>query len=296
MEDQLTTRQVAEALQVSESSVKRWCDRGVLPTIRTAGGHRRIPLDGFMKYLEESNQQVVAPVFPATRVKESETAGKSDAELEREFCDAVGAGNEEKCRQILTRFLAQQRSLTVLADDFIAKTFHELGEQWSSGDLEVYQERRGGEICSRLIHEMRRLLPTPPENAPLAIGGSPEGDHYTTSTRLIELVLREAGWQTMNLGSNLPLDTIASAVSDHRPKMLWLSISHIEDEAAFMENYSKFYEALPKSLAVVVGGRALTDRLRPQLDYTAFCDNMRQLKSFATALMSRRHSIDTSNN
>ena len=50
VEDQLTTRQVAEALSVSESSVKRWCDQGAIPTIRTVGGHRRIPLDGLLRF------------------------------------------------------------------------------------------------------------------------------------------------------------------------------------------------------------------------------------------------------
>ena len=42
MESLLSPREVAVALGVSESSVKRWVDLGELAALRTAGGHRRI--------------------------------------------------------------------------------------------------------------------------------------------------------------------------------------------------------------------------------------------------------------
>lgn len=306
MENQLTTRQVAEALQVSESSVKRWCDRGVIPTIRTAGGHRRIPLEGFMQYLEQTNQQVVASVLPGSASRAAVAGARvnpeqveqqgSLRELQISFRRALAEGDESRCREIVVSWYARGESMPGVADDLIASTFHELGDEWQHGDIEVYQERRGCEICNRLIHELSRMLPASPPNAPLAIGAAPAGDQYTTPTRLIELVLREAGWRAMNLGSNLPLETIRSAVLDHRPRMLWLSISHLEDETRFVEEYHEFYSQLPDGLTVVVGGRALHDRLRPQLGYTGFCDNLRQLHAFATALLQRRQTIDASTN
>jgi len=61
VEDSFTPKQVATALQVSESSVKRWCDRGVIRTDRTLGGHRRIPLENLMEFLESTNRRVLDP-------------------------------------------------------------------------------------------------------------------------------------------------------------------------------------------------------------------------------------------
>ncbi len=37
----LTTREAAELLGVGPTTVKRWCDEGKLPALKTAGGHRR---------------------------------------------------------------------------------------------------------------------------------------------------------------------------------------------------------------------------------------------------------------
>jgi len=61
LESSFSPKQVAQALQVSESSVKRWCDRGVIRTDRTHGGHRRIPLEYLMEFLESTNRRIVDP-------------------------------------------------------------------------------------------------------------------------------------------------------------------------------------------------------------------------------------------
>ncbi|HEX9106572.1 MAG TPA: MerR family DNA-binding transcriptional regulator, partial [Longimicrobiales bacterium] len=47
----LSPRELAEAVGVSESSLKRWADRGVLAVERTAGGHRRIPLGEAVRFI-----------------------------------------------------------------------------------------------------------------------------------------------------------------------------------------------------------------------------------------------------
>jgi excisionase family DNA binding protein len=39
----LRTAQVAELLQVSPKTVSRWAQEGMLPYLRTLGGHRRYP-------------------------------------------------------------------------------------------------------------------------------------------------------------------------------------------------------------------------------------------------------------
>ena len=69
MRDLLTPKQVARALDVSESSVKRWCDKGAIPTQYTAGGHRRIPLAPLLQLVREGSYQLIHPEalgLPAT--------------------------------------------------------------------------------------------------------------------------------------------------------------------------------------------------------------------------------------
>ncbi|MEO8272128.1 MAG: helix-turn-helix domain-containing protein, partial [Aureliella sp.] len=65
----VTPKQVGRSLGVSESSVKRWCDKGEIETHYTAGGHRRIAVATVLALVREGKFTLVAPEaleLPAT--------------------------------------------------------------------------------------------------------------------------------------------------------------------------------------------------------------------------------------
>jgi len=134
------------------------------------------------------------------------------------------------------------------------------------------------------LHDLRSLLPPPPEDAPLAIGGAASGDQYSLGTAMAELVLRDAKWNAVSLGNNLPFHTISAAIREYRPKMFWLSCSHIAAESEFLSGYRELHEEFGLDVAFVVGGYALTEELRQQMKFSAYCDNMQHLEGFAQTL------------
>ncbi len=140
MQELLTPKQVADSLGVSESSVKRWCDSGAIETIRTVGGHRRIPVESLVKFLQSTNRRLLDPQLlgldrvdgadafsSSNRVAETEVPANDTERLRLEFEDALIAGDEAHCRRTLMRWYAARRSFSELADELVAKTFHRLG-------------------------------------------------------------------------------------------------------------------------------------------------------------------------
>lgn len=286
LDENFTPKQIAIALQVSESSVKRWCDRGVIRTDRTLGGHRRIPLEFLLQFLEETNRRIVDP--KAIGLQHSEPPKPLDAcneaDLQAQFERSLIAGNETDCRKILSAWYAMHGGIASVADKLLCPTFRSIGERWNCGEVEIYQERRGCEMCNRLIHELRRLLPEPPAMAPLAMGGTASGDQYQLPNQVTEMVFREQHWRTISLGSNIPFSSLLSAARKHMPRVFWLSVSYIPDVSLFLEEYAAFSRSLPKGILLVVGGRGLSDEIRPKMTYSAHCDSMHQLVQLATSL------------
>ena len=68
------------------------------------------------------------------------------------------------------------------------------------------------------------------------------------------------------------------------PKIFWLSVSHVENPESFLLEFADFAKRLPKGIALVLGGYAMTDELRPKMAYAAYCDGMRQLAALAKTM------------
>lgn len=283
MKELVTPKQAAQALRVSESSIKRWCDKGIIPSQHTAGGHRRIPVASLLQFLRESKQPLLRPEVLGLPSNTGITPRVLSRAAEQ-MTDCLVVGDEERCRRIALDLYLAEHSLSAICDEVLAVAFQNIGDRWECGDTEVYQERRGCEIALRVLHELRSLAAEPAEGAPLAMGGAGEGDQYALATNMVELVLRDAGWRAASLGDNLPFGTLAEAIKSHRPRLFWLSCSHLDDELRFLTGYSALYEEFGLDVAFVVGGRALTEPLRRQMKYAAFCDNMRHLEAFAQSL------------
>ena len=285
MKDLLTPKQVANAIEVSESSVKRWCDKGIIPTSYTAGGHRRIALSGLLHFLRTQKYEIARPELLGL----PSNTGQTQRNIERAsdaLMTALIEGQEEDSRRILIDLYLAEHSISAICDQVIAPAFERIGELWECGPAEVFQERQGCEFTLRVLHEMRGLVGAKAGVAPKAIGAAPEGDQYNLATTMVELVLHDAGWDATSLGDNLPLHSLGEAIKSHRPRLFWLSCSHLPDAEKFLEEYNLLYSEYGMDVAFVVGGRALSDSMRQNMRYAAYCDNMQHLQAFAQTLTS----------
>lgn len=284
MKKLVTPKQVAQAINVSESSLKRWCDRGLLTTVRTAGGHRRLALDDVVRFLRESGHPVVRPELlglPSTVGQGATVVARARDQVR----DALLAGDEDQCRRIVFDLYLSGQSAGEICDRVLAAAFHDIGDRWQCGEILVYRERRGCEIALKALYDLRQAISTPPADAPVAIGGTLEHDPYRLPTTMIEIALREAGWRATSYGTLLPAATLGEAVRENRPRLLWVSVSAIESVPLFLEEYARLFEtAAELGTAVAVGGRGLTQEIRQQMTYSAYCDTLRHLVAFIATL------------
>lgn len=286
--DLLSPNQVAKAIGVSESSLKRWCDRGLISTERTPGGHRRMPYSAVLRFVREGGHVLAAPELLGLPPSTGQTAWTL-TQAKDALRQALLAGEEARCRQIVVDLYLTRHAVSRICDDVLAVAFREIGHCWARGEVEVFEERRACEICSRVVHELRQVVGQPPVGAPLAMGGTLDGDPYTVASSLAELVLRSAGWRAMSLGNLLPFATLHKAIERQRPRLLWVSVSHIREIGRFAEEVNALFEVCHAAgAALVIGGAALTEEVRKRLRYSAYCDNFTHLEAFASTLIDSR--------
>lgn len=284
MKQVVTPKQVARAIGVSEASLKRWCDKGLLRTTRTPGGHRRIPIDSVFSFLRSSECQLVEPEvlgLPSTTGQ-----GKTVINRAREgIMDALRHGDELQVRRYVMDLYLAGVSACDICDRALAPVFEDIGLEWQHGEMEVYQERRGCEIVARTLHELRQALPPVEPHSLTAIGGTLEDDPYTLPTTMVELVLMEAGCRAVSLGSGHPVPTLMAAMHELKPNLFWLSVSTYRDDQSLVQRFRQLSScARELKIPFVVGGHALTERLRRRLEFTVHCDQLRHVVSFVQSV------------
>lgn len=216
----LSPRDLADALGVSESSLKRWVDAGKIAAFRTEGGHRRILVAEAVRFIRDSGTPVARPDLLGL----PEVATPQRAATTTELLPFLLEGDVTGARAfLLTRYLAGS-SIAELADGPIRAAMHALGELWRHEESGIFVEHRGTDTCLQAISYLRHMIDAP-ANAPLAIGAGPEDDPYMIPPVLAAMVTTVAGFRTVNLGPDTPLAALQAAVIHHRPRLVWISAS-----------------------------------------------------------------------
>jgi excisionase family DNA binding protein len=282
-----STSQVAQALGVSVTTVKRWVDTGILPAYKTAGGHRKLLMADVLRLTREGGlpQADLSRLDPRIIQQDS----PSPAQLCNTLSVALRDADITLARSII--FSAYQSGLPIetIADQIISPVMSQIGHDWMIGRLDVLHEHRATQICTSVLYELKATLEANAErDRPVAVGGSPENDHYLLANLLAQMTLLDAGWHAINLGPHTPIASFRLALTELRPQIVWLSINHLADPERFLAEYTEFYrEAGRYGVAVAVGGRGLTAELRTTMPYTTYGDGLTQLAAFARTLNKR---------
>lgn len=286
----ISPRELAAAIGVSESSLKRWADDGVIQVTKTAGGHRRITIGEAIRFVRAVRAPLLRP----------DLLGLSDlAPLGDDVVSADGPADrlfrylrEGKAREaralVLSAYLAGQ-SVAEIADGPIREAMEELGKLWQHDSAGVYVEHRATDICVQAVEQLR-LLVEPQDGGAIAIGGGAPGDPYLLPPMLATAALAADGWQAVNLGPDTPFNALLAAAERHQPRVVWLSISSIRDGREIEEGIARLVARLAeREIAFILGGQALSSLALPAIgalrsgkslsDLIAIANEVRDLRS-----------------
>lgn len=283
----VSTAQVADALGVSVTTVKRWVDEGILPAHRTAGGHRKLLLGDVLRAVREGNlpQADLSRLMP----RAGSAAATDPGPLARQLVGAIAALDGELIRGIILGAYQAGLPVETIADDVLSPALDYLGSEWASGRADVSHEHRVTQACVAALYELQAVARANADRGrPVAVGGAPEGDPTIVPTLLARLTLAGCGWEAVDLGPNTPAAAFRRAVEELSPRLVWVSVTHLADAERFLADYREVYAfAQGRGVPVAVGGRALTGALRGRMPYTTFGDGLSHLASFARTLYRR---------
>ena len=212
MKPLLSPKDLADAIGVSESSVKRWVDNGVVPANKTAGGHRRIPINEAVRFIREGRTALVNP----EAIGLSDVAALLDLDAPRGdegpvLYEYLREGKADSARGLLLSMYLSGRSVAQIVDGPLLSAMDLLGELWKREECGIFWEHRATEIAISAISRLRMLIPPRGDSAPSAVGAAPAGDPYILPTLCAAAVLESQGLNAVNLGPDTPIPSLQLA-------------------------------------------------------------------------------------
>lgn len=253
----LTPRELAKAIGVSESSVKRWVDDGSIRATKTAGGHRRIPIAEAVRFIRESQSVLVHPdIIGLSDVTSVADAFPAHGEETEALYDYLLRGAAEEAKGLVLTLYLNGLSVAQIVDGPLRGAMERLGELWAHDEEGIFIEHRGTEIAIQAIARLRNVLPKSTPKA-VAVGGAAPGDVYRLPTLAAATVLEATGLETVNLGPNVPIASLAMAADRHSANLVWLSVSSDKLPPDLSEQVKGFASHLAnRRVPLVVGGRS----------------------------------------
>lgn len=290
---QLTPKNLAEAIGVSESSLRRWVDSGDIRMSRTVGGHRRIPLPEAIQFIRKIGANVVRPDLLGLQAPSGLEAGHlPELPDDEKLFEVLRAGQRQAARGLLLSWYLEGRAMPALFDGPVRGAMHRLGELWHHDRRGILIEHEATEICIEAIASMRTLLPVPDERAPLALGGAPTDDPYLLPTMMAGTVLAEVGFREVDFGTNTPVELLASEALERGARLVWLSISTQQDLRPVRAAIRKLASVLLKHrVELVMGGRHHLECAPRGLANVSLVDSMGELAAFGRGILSGKASL-----
>lgn len=198
----------------------------------------------------------VVPAVAAEAMKpRSDWAELLPPGLPEPLAQALMAADIESVCQQLETLAAEQSSLDFVTQS-CAPLLQAVGNAWLDGRLSIYQEHMLSERLIRLLQARSHQL-RPGVDAGVALLATLPEERHGLGLLMVELLLRDQGLNTINLGVEVPLEDLVLACQGLEPGLLALSFSGMQKPAALRRQLLPLAQRLSAHLPIIAGGEAV---------------------------------------
>ncbi|MBI4768487.1 MAG: corrinoid protein [Deltaproteobacteria bacterium] len=202
--------------------------------------------------------------------------------------EAVIRGDRTAVEAGVTKALEEGTEPDVILNEGLIKAMEEVGQRFESGDFFV----PGMLIAARAMKTGVAILgPLLVNSGVKPIGkvviGTVAGDLHDIGKNLVGLMLEGAGFEVVDLGTDVSSERFVAAVQDEKPGLLGLSALLTTTMSGMTEVIQKLTEnKLRDMVKVFIGGAPVTQTFADQIGADAYADDAAAASRKAKELLS----------
>jgi MerR family transcriptional regulator, light-induced transcriptional regulator len=207
-------------------------------------------------------------------------------EVGRAYAAAILAGDEVAAEIAIREAIEAGVGTGQIDHEIITPALWLVGELWQRGEISVADEHLATEISLRVLALQREAQRVARARAAHRVMlAAPGGELHVVALRMIENLLREAGYGVVQLGADVPARGLALAAVLHRPAVICLSTTMPRGGDQLLIAVHEVQRAWPAA-SFVVGGAGLSSRVRSRPGVMV-CERVTEAVEAVDALVKR---------
>ena len=208
------------------------------------------------------------------------------AQLGQAYARALLQGDEIAAELAIREAIDARLTTAQIDDEVIAPALWLVGRLWARGEISVADEHLATTISLRVLalqREATRTIRARPGST--ALLAAPEGEMHTVALQMIDNLLRDAGYNVLMLGPDVPVGALAESAARHEPQVVCMTATMPDASDRLMIAVHEIGRSWAGA-GYLLGGRGLSRRLRP-MPGIQVCKRVSDAVEAADALVKR---------
>ena len=232
----LSLQQVAERLGVHYMTVYRYVRHGHLAASKS-GGTWEVAIEALERF------------------QAGEPPGRGMVDWPERLVSRMMVGDTLGALGVVDAALAAGATPRSIYLDVLTPALHEVGERWASGEIGVDEEHIASAVAMRVMGRLGPRFARRGRTRGTVLCASPPLDRHAVSTAMLADLLRAEGYDAVDLGADLPIESLRAATARHDPMAVAISVSVPVPMHALEQAAQAVRDVAPRAI-VVIGGRA----------------------------------------
>lgn len=240
----MTLQQAADHLGLHYMTVYRYVRHGRLRA-RKVGGTWQV---------DESDLEVLL------RTTSSDSTPRRSADWSSRLEARLVAGDEAGAWGIVEKAMASGRTPEQIYVEVIGPALSSIGNLWTGGEVGIAEEHMATALAVRIIGRLGPRFARRGRQKGLVIVTTPPGERHAIPSLMVSDLLRQAGFDVLDLGADVPVDALANTIeSVDGLTAVCVSSTRPGADAAVRRSIKTARRVAP-DVPVFVGGGSITDR------------------------------------
>ena len=195
---------------------------------------------------------------------------------------------DELRRQLGQRLL--RLGLARFVSEVVAPLTHSIGEAWSRGEIEIYEEHLFTESMQVVLRNAISTIPKPGDRPRVLLTTFPSELHGM-GLLMVEALLALEGCRCISLGTQTPVWDIVLAATSQDIDIVALSFSPIMNPNLVVDGLNELRAKLPRSVEIWAGGRCPVLQRRPPAEIRVMQELSDLTKAITEWRRQRAHAV-----